>query len=90
MTEAAIHHDEAVKRPARRALLGSLRELALLPAIGVLFVVGIASSPAFFTTANLSNTAQAALSSAPTRMRAATFTGRRIVTDDAALGKVAA
>ena len=41
-----------------RALLGWLRELALLPAIGVLLVVGIVSSPAFFTTSNFSNTAQ--------------------------------
>jgi len=39
-------------------LLGWLRELALLPAIGVLLVVGVASSPAFFTTSNFSNTAQ--------------------------------
>src|SRR5262249_21493096 len=49
---------EATRRPARRALLGSLRELALLPAIAVLFIVGIFTSPAFFTTANFSNTAQ--------------------------------
>ena len=42
-----------------RAALRSLRDLALLPAIAVLFVIGIVSSPAFFTTANLSNTAQA-------------------------------
>jgi simple sugar transport system permease protein len=42
-----------------RPVLRSLRELALLPAIAVLFVIGIVSSPAFFTTANLSNTAQA-------------------------------
>jgi len=61
MTEAAV--DSTVERPAfshsgGRILLSWLRELALLPAIGVLFVVGIASSPAFFTTSNLSNTAQ--------------------------------
>src|SRR5262249_18705747 len=46
-------------RLSGRAVLRSLRELALLPAIAVLFVIGIVSSPAFFTTANLSNTAQA-------------------------------
>jgi simple sugar transport system permease protein len=59
VTDAAIRQARTAERPARRALLGSLRELALLPAIGVLFVAGIASSPAFFTNANLSNTAQA-------------------------------
>jgi simple sugar transport system permease protein len=41
-----------------RALLGRVRELALLPAIAILLVVGVISSPAFFTTANFSNTAQ--------------------------------
>jgi simple sugar transport system permease protein len=61
MTEAAM--DSAVERPGfshsgGRAVLRWLRELALLPAIGVLVIVGIASSPAFFTKANLSNTAQ--------------------------------
>jgi simple sugar transport system permease protein len=56
--DAAIEHSEAMRRPAKRVLLGSLRELALLPAIGVLFVVGVLSSPAFFTTGNLSNVAQ--------------------------------
>src|SRR5690242_21914966 len=35
-----------------------MRELALLPAIAVLFVVGIFTSPAFFTASNFSNTAQ--------------------------------
>jgi simple sugar transport system permease protein len=63
MTETTA--DTTVERPPRlsrtsgSALLGWLRELALLPAIAVLIVVGIASSSAFFTTANLSNTAQA-------------------------------
>jgi len=62
MTEAAAM-DSTVERPAfsqsgGRAVLRWLRELALLPAIGVLVIVGIASSPAFFTTLNLSNTAQ--------------------------------
>jgi simple sugar transport system permease protein len=61
MTEAAV--DSKVERPALghgigNAVLRWLRELALLPAIGVLVIVGIASSPAFFTTSNLSNTAQ--------------------------------
>jgi simple sugar transport system permease protein len=49
---------ESVRRPVRRAFLGSLRELALLPAILVLFIAGLFTSPAFFTTANFSNTAQ--------------------------------
>ena len=35
-----------------------MRELALLPAIGILIVVGVLSSSAFFTTSNFSNTAQ--------------------------------
>src|ERR1041384_4165463 len=47
MTDAALEHVEMVRRPVRRVLLGSVRELALVPA-----------SPAFFTTANFSNTAQ--------------------------------
>ena len=47
-----------LERLSGRTLLGWLRELALLPAIGVLLVVGVASSPAFFTTSNFSNTAQ--------------------------------
>ena len=58
MTGAVIEHAEIVPRPARRLLLGSVRELALVPAIAVLFVVGIFTSPAFFTTSNFSNTAQ--------------------------------
>jgi len=58
MTDAAIERTEIVRRPARRVLLGSLRELALVPAIAVLIVAGIFTSPAFFTTSNLSNTAQ--------------------------------
>src|SRR5579859_1622093 len=58
MTDAAIEHVELVRRPVKRVLLGSVRELALLPALAVLFVVGIFTSPAFFTTANFSNTAQ--------------------------------
>ncbi|MDX6542200.1 MAG: simple sugar transport system permease protein [Gaiellales bacterium] len=58
MTDAAIEHAEIVRRSPRRVLLGSLRELALVPAIAVLFVAGIFTSPAFFTTSNLSNTAQ--------------------------------
>ena len=58
MTDAAIEHTEIVRRPVRRILLGSVRELALVPAIVVLFIVGIFTSPAFFTTSNFSNTAQ--------------------------------
>ena len=59
MTDAAIERSERkIRLPARRVVLGSMRELALLPAIAVLFVVGIFTSPAFFTTSNFSNTAQ--------------------------------
>jgi simple sugar transport system permease protein len=58
MTDAVLEHSEIVRRPRRRVLLGSLRELALVPAIAVLFVIGIFTSPAFFTTSNFSNTAQ--------------------------------
>jgi simple sugar transport system permease protein len=49
---------EVVRRPTKRILLSSLRELALLPAILALIIAGIASSPHFFTTSNLSNMAQ--------------------------------
>src|SRR5258708_34885717 len=42
----------------RRILLGSLRELAQVPAIAVLFVAGIITSQAFFTSSNFSNTGQ--------------------------------
>jgi simple sugar transport system permease protein len=62
MTDAAvdttIDRAPGLRRLRAQALLGWLRELALLPAIGVLLVVGIFSSPAFFTTSNFSNTAQ--------------------------------
>jgi simple sugar transport system permease protein len=58
MTDAALERVEIARRPMRRVLLGSMRELALVPAIAVLFVAGIFTSPAFFTTANFSNTAQ--------------------------------
>jgi simple sugar transport system permease protein len=58
MTDAAIERTQRVRLPARRVVLGSMRELALLPAIAVLFVVGIFTSPAFFTSSNFSNTAQ--------------------------------
>jgi simple sugar transport system permease protein len=62
MTEAtmdsAVDRGSGLSRSGGRALLRWLRELALLPAIAVLIVVGIASSPAFFTTANFSNIAQ--------------------------------
>jgi simple sugar transport system permease protein len=58
MSDAAVERVELQRRPVKRALLGSLRELALVPAIAVLLVVGVFTSPAFFTTANFSNTAQ--------------------------------
>jgi len=62
VTDAVVESSPtANRRPpfaGGRILLGWLRELALLPAIGALLVVGIVSSPAFFTTSNFSNTAQ--------------------------------
>jgi len=59
MTDVAVGQQVAVaRRPVQRVLFGWVRELALLPAIAVLFVVGIFTSPAFFTTSNFSNTAQ--------------------------------
>ena len=58
MTDSAIEHAQIARRPPRRVLLGALRELAMIPAIVVLFVAGLFTSPAFFTTANFSNTAQ--------------------------------
>src|SRR3954447_9940796 len=56
--DSTVEHSPRFSRAGGRALLRWLRELALLPAIGVLLLVGIASSPAFFTTSNFSNTAQ--------------------------------
>jgi simple sugar transport system permease protein len=44
--------------PIGRVLVRWVRELALLPAIAVLIIVGAATSPAFFTSTNFSNTAQ--------------------------------
>ena len=58
MTDAAVRLPAESRRPVGRVLVGSMRELALLPAIAVLFVVGIFTSPAFFTASNFSNTAQ--------------------------------
>jgi simple sugar transport system permease protein len=62
VTEAAVdttlEHRRGLRGASGRALFAWLRELALLPAIGVLVIVGIFSSPAFFTTSNFSNTAQ--------------------------------
>ena len=59
MTGSVLMHPvEVVRRPTKRVILSSLRELALLPAILALIVAGIASSPHFFTTSNLSNMAQ--------------------------------
>jgi simple sugar transport system permease protein len=59
MTQAAMETAQTAEQPPRRrAVLGSLRDLTLLPAILVLVVVGILwSNSAFFTKANLSNTA---------------------------------
>src|SRR5260221_1724955 len=58
VTDAAVEHTERSRLPTRHALLGAVRGFALAPALVVLFVVGIFTSPAFFTTANFSNTAQ--------------------------------
>jgi simple sugar transport system permease protein len=58
VTDTAVELRAAARRASGRALLGGMRELALLPAIGILVVVGVVSSPAFFTTSNFSNTAQ--------------------------------
>ena len=58
MTESAVRLPAEARRPVGRALLGSMRELALLPAIAILFVFGIVSSSAFLTTSNFSNAAQ--------------------------------
>ena len=49
---------ELVRPSLDRTLLRWVRELALLPAIAILVVVGILSSSAFFQTANFTNTAQ--------------------------------
>jgi simple sugar transport system permease protein len=56
--DSTVEEAPSRSRAGGRAVLRWLRELALLPAIGVLLIVGIASSPAFFTTSNFSNTAQ--------------------------------
>jgi simple sugar transport system permease protein len=56
--DSTVERNQPATQGSGRAVLRWLRELALLPAIGVLFIVGIASSPAFFTRSNLSNTAQ--------------------------------
>jgi simple sugar transport system permease protein len=56
--ESTAERAPRFSRGSWRTVVGWLRELALLPAIGVLIIVGIASSPAFFTTANFSNMAQ--------------------------------
>jgi simple sugar transport system permease protein len=58
MTAAVEQSVDLHRRPAQRVLLGSLRELALLPAIVALIVAGVASSPHFLTTSNFSNMAQ--------------------------------
>jgi simple sugar transport system permease protein len=56
--DSTVDRAPAGSRSGARALLRWLRDLALLPAIALLVVVGIASSPAFFKIANFSNTAQ--------------------------------
>lgn len=61
MTDTAADPAIGLRTPSRlggRTLIGLVRELALLPAIGILIVVGIVSSAAFFTTSNFSNMAQ--------------------------------
>src|SRR3954463_14423626 len=58
MTDTLVDLPAGLRRGGGRLAAGWLRELALLPAIGILIVVGIFSSPAFFTTSNFSNTAQ--------------------------------
>jgi simple sugar transport system permease protein len=58
MTESAVTTTHVVQRPARRLVVSWIRELALLPAIAVLFVAGTVVSSAFLTTSNLVNTAQ--------------------------------
>jgi simple sugar transport system permease protein len=47
-----------VRRPARRVVASSLRELALLPALVGIVVAGTFTNPAFLTTGNLLNVAQ--------------------------------
>src|SRR5919198_3560078 len=59
MTDAAVPLPAEGRRPVGRVLVGSVRELALLPAIAILIVVGIFSSSAFFTRLNFSNASQA-------------------------------
>jgi simple sugar transport system permease protein len=56
--DSTVDRASAGSRGGARMLLRWLRDLALLPAIALLVVVGIASSPAFFKIANFSNTAQ--------------------------------
>jgi simple sugar transport system permease protein len=58
VTESAVPQALGARRPARRLVVGWVRELALLPAIGLLFVAGTFVSPAFLTTNNLVNVAQ--------------------------------
>jgi simple sugar transport system permease protein len=58
VTESAVTTTQVLRRPARRLVVSWIRELALLPAIAVLFVAGTVVSSAFLTTSNLVNTAQ--------------------------------
>jgi simple sugar transport system permease protein len=44
---------EEVRRAPLKVVAGSLREFALLPALGVIIIVGVIVSPAFLTSANL-------------------------------------
>jgi simple sugar transport system permease protein len=57
--DSQVEHAPHWRPRGGRAVLRALRDLALLPAIGILIVVGILSSSAFFTTSNFSNMAQA-------------------------------
>jgi simple sugar transport system permease protein len=59
MTDSVVGASSLRPRASRRrAVLGWVRELALLPAIGLLIVAGTLVSSAFFTTANFVNVAQ--------------------------------
>jgi simple sugar transport system permease protein len=58
MTASAVRSVLTLDGTGRRLVLGWIRELALLPAIGLLVVSGSLVSSAFLTTANLVNVAQ--------------------------------
>lgn len=58
MTETAVREAPLARRPARRVVASSVRELALLPAIAAILVAGTFANPAFLTRGNLLNVAQ--------------------------------